>query len=67
MQSNKYATDLSDSEWGYIKSYIFLCPQTGRGGRPKIHGSPAILDAVFFYVLKSGSALGGYYRKTSRL
>src|SRR4028118_388544 len=39
---------------GVTSSLIFLCPQTGRGGRPKIHGSPAILDAVFFYVLKSG-------------
>ena len=39
---------------GVTSSLIFLCPQTGRGGRPKIHGSPAILDAGFFYVLKSG-------------
>jgi putative transposase len=50
MESNKYATDLSDDEWGYIKSYLPV--PTGRG-RPKIHGSRAILEAVF-YVLKTG-------------
>ena len=50
MESKKYATDLSDDEWGYIKSYLPV--PTGRG-RPKIHGSRAILDAVF-YVLKTG-------------
>src|SRR5829696_484546 len=51
MKSKKYATDLSDDQWGYIKSYLPV--PTGRG-RPKIHGSRAILDAVFFYVLKTG-------------
>src|ERR687896_626607 len=50
MESKKYATDLSDDEWGYIKSYLPV--PTGRG-RPKIHGSRAILDAVF-YILKTG-------------
>src|ERR687893_821213 len=50
MESKKYATDLSDDQWGYIKSYLPV--PTGRG-RPKIHGSRAILDAVF-YVLKTG-------------
>src|SRR3712207_5927397 len=50
MQSKKYATDLSDDQWGYIKSYLPV--PTGRG-RPKIHGSRAILDVVF-YVLKTG-------------
>jgi putative transposase len=50
MESKKYATDLSDNEWGYIKPYLPV--PTGRG-RPKIHGSRAILDAVF-YVLKTG-------------
>jgi putative transposase len=50
MESKKYATDLSDDEWEYIEPY--LPAPTGRG-RPKIHGSRAILDAVF-YVLKTG-------------
>jgi putative transposase len=50
MESKKYAPDLSDNEWGYIKPYLPV--PTGRG-RPKIHGSRAILDAVF-YVLKTG-------------
>jgi putative transposase len=51
MESNKYATDLSDDQWGHIRRY--LPEPTGRG-RPKIHGSRAILDAVFFYVLRTG-------------
>ena len=50
MESKKYATDLSDDEWDYIEPQ--LPPPTGRG-RPKIHGSRAILEAVF-YVLKTG-------------
>jgi putative transposase len=50
MESRKYATDLSDDEWGNIRPY--LPGPTGRG-RPKIHGSRAIFDAVF-YVLKTG-------------
>ena len=50
MESKKYATDLSDDEWEYIEPY--LPAPTGRG-RPKIHGSRAILDAVF-YGLKTG-------------
>jgi len=50
MESKKYATDLSDDEWDYIEPY--LPAPTGRG-RPKIHGSRAILNAIF-YVLKSG-------------
>src|SRR5829696_8117392 len=50
MESKKYATDLSDDEWDYIEPY--LPAPTGRG-RPKIHGSRAILNAIF-YVLRSG-------------
>jgi putative transposase len=50
MESRKYPTDLSDDEWGYISPYL-LGPK--ERGRPKIHGSRAILDAIF-YVLKSG-------------
>jgi putative transposase len=50
MESKKYATDLSDNEWGYIKPYL---PVPTGLGRPKIHGSRAILEAVF-YVLKTG-------------
>jgi putative transposase len=50
MESRKYPTDLSDVEWDYISSHL---PGPKGRGRPKIHGSRAILDAVF-YVLKSG-------------
>ena len=50
MESRKYPTDLSDHEWDYIGPHL---PGTTGRGRPKIHGSREILDAVF-YVLKSG-------------
>ena len=51
MENRRYPTDLSDNEWDCVGPY--LRGPKGRG-RPKIHGSRAILDAVFFYVLKSG-------------
>ncbi len=50
MQSRGYPTDLSDDEWGYISLHL---PGPKGRGRPKIHGSRAILNAIF-YVLKSG-------------
>jgi putative transposase len=46
----RYATDLSDAEWRCVDPHL---PGPKGRGRPKIHGSRAILDAVF-YVLKSG-------------
>ena len=45
-----YSTDLSDAEWGCIEPYV---PPPNRRGRPKIHTTREILDAIF-YVLKSG-------------
>ncbi len=45
-----YATDLSDAQWRCVDPHL---PGPKGRGRPKIHGSRAILDAVF-YVLKSG-------------
>jgi putative transposase len=50
MENRKYATDLSDDEWDRVRPHLY--GPKGRG-RPKVHGSRAILDAVF-YVLKSG-------------
>ncbi len=50
MESRRYTTDLSDDEWRCIG--LHLPGPTGRG-RPRLHGSRAILNAVF-YVLKSG-------------
>jgi len=46
----RYATDLSDAEWRCVDPHL---PGPKGRGRPKIHGSRVILDAVF-YVLKSG-------------
>ena len=50
MGSKRYPTDLSDTEWECLKAHL---PDPSKRGRPRTHGSRAILDAVF-YVLKSG-------------
>jgi putative transposase len=50
MENNRYPTDLSDEEWRCIGPHL---PESKGRGRPKIHGSRAILNAVF-YILKSG-------------
>ena len=50
MGSKRYPTDLSDAEWECLKAHL---PAPSKRGRPRTHGSRAILDAVF-YVLKSG-------------
>jgi putative transposase len=48
----RYPTDLSDDEWRCIEPYI---RSSNRRGRPRIHSSRRVLDAVF-YVLRSGCA-----------
>ncbi len=50
MENKRYPTDLSDAEWECLGPHL---PGPKRRGRPKIHGSRAVLNAVF-YVLKSG-------------
>jgi putative transposase len=47
-----YPTDLSDVEWSYLEPYL---PAPKTIGRPKIHHTRKVLDAVF-YILKSGCA-----------
>ncbi|HZA44629.1 MAG TPA: IS5 family transposase, partial [Rubrobacter sp.] len=51
MESRKYPTDLSDDQWRCIRAHL---PEPTGQERPRLHGLRAILDAVFFYVLKSG-------------
>ena len=46
-----YSTDLSDAEWECLKLHL---PPPNKRGRPRTHGTREILNAVFFYVLKSG-------------
>src|SRR3712207_3550570 len=46
-----YSTDLSDSEWGRLEPHV---PAPNKRGPPKTHTTRQILNAVFFYVLKSG-------------
>jgi putative transposase len=45
-----YSTDLTDAEWMCLQSYV---PAPKHRGRPRIHSTREILNAVF-YVLKSG-------------
>ena len=45
-----YPTDLADAEWECLSSHI---PAPNERGRPRIHSSRVILDAIF-YVLRSG-------------
>jgi putative transposase len=47
-----YSTDLTDAEWEYLELHV---PPPNKRGRPKIHSSREILNAIF-YVLKSGCA-----------
>ena len=47
-----YQTDLSDEEWGVIEPHL---PTTKAVGRPKIHSTREILNAVF-YIVRSGCA-----------
>jgi putative transposase len=46
-----YSTDLSDDEWECLRLHL---PASNKRGRPRTHDTREILNAVFFYVLKSG-------------
>jgi putative transposase len=50
MTRKAYQTDLSDAEWTCIEPHL---PAPTVSGRPKIHTTREILNAVF-YVLRSG-------------
>ncbi len=47
-----YQTDLSDAEWSCLEPHL---PVANATGRPKMHGTREILNAIF-YALKSGCA-----------
>jgi putative transposase len=46
-----YSTDLSDAEWACLEDHL---PSPKNDGRPRVHSLCEILDAIFYYVLKSG-------------
>ena len=48
--NRSYSTNLTDREWECLKPHV---PPPNKRGRPRIHTTREILDAVF-YVLKSG-------------
>ena len=49
-----YPTDLSDAEWECIEPYLLPTPRAA--GRPRRHSLREILDAIFFYIVRSGCA-----------
>jgi putative transposase len=51
MGSRRYPNDLSDAEWPLLQP---LLPTPKQSGRPRLHSPREILNAVFFYVLKTG-------------
>ena len=48
-----YQSDLSDAEWGCLELHL---PAPKADGRPRFHGLREILDAIFFYVVRSDCA-----------
>ena len=48
-----YQSDLSDAEWSCLEPHL---PAPELTGRPRLHSPRKILDAILFYVLKSGCA-----------
>jgi putative transposase len=52
MMRKAYQTDLADAEWACIEPHL---PTPKASGRPKVHTTREIVDAVF-YILRSGRA-----------
>jgi len=52
MARRSYSSDLSDSEWLLMESYV---PSVKSGGRPALHERREIVNAIC-YVLRSGCA-----------
>jgi len=48
-----YSTVLSDAEWECLELHV---PTSNKRGRPKTHTTREILNAIIFYILKSGCA-----------
>jgi putative transposase len=46
-----YPTDLSDAEWGCLEPHL-PAPKATR--RPHVYPSREIINAIFFYVVRSG-------------
>jgi putative transposase len=45
------STDLSDAEWAYLEDHL---PTTENEGRTRLRSLREILDAIFFYMTRSG-------------
>jgi putative transposase len=48
-----YLTDLSDAPWPCLEAHI---PSPRANGRPPDHSPREVLNAIFFYVVRSGCA-----------
>jgi putative transposase len=48
-----YQTDLCDAEWSCLKTHL---PGPKTTGRPKLHCTREIINAIFFYVVRGGCA-----------
>ena len=57
-----YQSDLSDAEWSFLEP---LMPLPAATGRPRMHTTREILNAMF-YIVRSGCAWRGCCRTTSR-
>src|ERR671932_149123 len=53
MRRRAYQTDLSDAEWSHMEPLI---PAPKAPGRPRVHTPREILNAIFFYIVRSGCA-----------
>jgi putative transposase len=49
-----YPTDLSDAEWACIEPHLPTPKASGR--RPRVHSLREFLNAIFFYIVRSGCA-----------
>ena len=58
-----YATDLSDSEWAYLRDRL---PELPKNIKTRVHSLRDIFDAIFFYVLSRPDVTGDCYLTTFR-
>jgi putative transposase len=48
-----FQSDLCDTEWSCLEPHL---PSPKPTGRPKLHSTREIINAIFFYVVRGGCA-----------